>query len=70
MLGDKDGFGTGLQEDDAVHLPAGTAQHIDYRMAGDPRFTDICPADLGYSNPSKHKIEFEKLDIRPAGINP
>jgi len=65
LLGDKDGFGAGLQELQAFALPAGVALPVDWREPDDAPFTDIYPANIG--NGSLQQIvyvyEFERPDL-------
>lgn len=66
LLGDKDGFGIGLSEEDTWVLPAGTPLPIDYRDAGDPRFTDTYPADMGTSEQPSHEVLFTYTFAKPS----
>jgi hypothetical protein len=66
LIGDKDGFGIGLKENDPFVVEAGKSLPIDYRKPEDIFFTDIYPAWLGNSNSREPVIVSEFQFGKPA----
>ena len=62
VLGDKDGFGIGLLENEPWSPgPGGTTLPLIFREPNDPHFTDIYPADLSdqnQGNSSQHWVTY------------
>jgi hypothetical protein len=70
LLGDKDGFGIGLEPGEVFSLQGGTSLPIDFITSSDPRVTDIYPADMATTSMPSKQVELKfNYSAFPQGLS-